>query len=116
MGAFFSWLRSRIPTPTSNDVSSASSADKLAETLRQARELAQADRLHEASQTYWSIPPKAHTVETIVEHAELMLRIGDGFGAASRAARARELDPQNARACEVQRRVLQLEDEARRRT
>lgn len=91
-------------------------AELPASTLLRARELARGGHADEASKLLWKIPRKHLTTEILVEHAELLMQQGDHFGAASRAALARQHDPENARAWAIQRRILKLEEEERRRT
>lgn len=79
--------------------------------LEQARALARAGELAQASAAYGRIKRKDETAEGLVEHAELLLELGDYFGAASRASAALERDPACARAEAVQREILRRERE-----
>ncbi len=108
MNAILDWLNRLRP--------SRSPAEPPASTLLRARGLAREGRADEASKLLWKIPRKHLTAEILVEHAELLMQQGDHFGAASRAALARERDPQDTRAAAIQRRILKLEEEERRRT
>ncbi len=83
--------------------------------IEEARAHARAGRLQEASGLYWKLKSKQQTPESLVEHAELLLELGDFFSAASKAADALELSPGNARALAVQREVVRREDAERPR-
>ena len=112
MKSLFGWLRSLAGARSDGAHSSTipSSSGPL-ELLERARSLAREGRLDEASETYWKIKRRHATLEGLVEHAELLLGLGNHFDAASRAAAARDLDPDNARARAVQREILRREDE-----
>jgi Flp pilus assembly protein TadD len=112
MSALFDWLRGRRAAPASP---SSSPHPEAADLLARARALAAEGRADEASETYWKIKRKHLTPETLVEHAELLLALGDFFGAVAKAARARELDPDNARALAVQAEVRRREDAEQRK-
>jgi len=114
MNAFTRWWRSLRGTRPDALPAPPSPAPTAADRLAQARALARDGDLTAASQIYWRIRPKHQTVEVLVEHAEILLDLGDHFGAASKAARARDLDPGNARAAAVQRRIVEREDSGRR--
>jgi len=108
MASLFNWLRGFRGTSAS-----ASSSDDL---IARARALAAEGRDDEASDLFWKVKRSSHTPELLCEHAELLLGMGDWFGAVSRAKLARELDPENARAKRVQGEVLKLEaQESRKR-
>jgi hypothetical protein len=104
----FDWLKSLWGAPVAGSVAIPPPG---ADALEHARSLARSGRLQEASQAYWSIKRKLQSVEGLVEHAELLLELGDYFAAASRASAARVLDPDNPRAQAVQRTILAREKE-----
>jgi hypothetical protein len=83
--------------------------------LTRARELAAEGNLTEANELYWKVKRKQQTAESLVEHAELLLEIGDHFSATSKAAAALALEPDNKRALAVQREVTRHDDEEERR-
>jgi Flp pilus assembly protein TadD len=111
MNTFLGWLRQLRGQRSS----SSSPAGGDSDLLQRARALALAGSMDEASEVYWKIKRKHQTAEGLVEHAEILLGMGDHFGAASRAARALELDPEDARAKLVQRRVRESEESESRR-
>ncbi len=77
--------------------------------LEEARALARAGKLQEASATYWKIKQKQHTAASLLEHAQILFDFGDHFGAASKAAAALRLEPQNADARAIQDRIRRIE-------
>ncbi len=99
------WWRSRFGT-----AASASPVDHLA----LARALAREGRKAEASEHYFEIRRKDERAEWLVEHAELLLELGNHYTAASQAARALQLEPGNPRALRVQRTIIALEDQPQR--
>ena len=105
MKRFLGWLGGSDRTP-SDDTG----------LLEEARALARAGDLKAASAAYGRIKRKHETAEGLVEHAELLLELGDYFGAASRASAALERDPACARAEAVQREILRREREESART
>jgi Flp pilus assembly protein TadD len=117
MSSPLNWLRklrtSHVTAPA--DSSAASAANAPDEVLVRARALAAAGRTDEASETYWQIKKKHLSAAALVEHAEILLGMGDYFGATSRAARALTYEPENARAKAVQARVRKNEEEEQRR-
>ncbi len=106
---FFSWLSRRFgaTSPTSD------SALARPDLLEAARALAREGKAEEASETYWKIKRKHRTVPGLVEHAELLIDLGDYFGAAAMASHALELEPGHAKASAIQVRI-QKADEAGR--
>lgn len=81
--------------------------------LTRARELARAGRDAEACDLYWKVKGKALTLDVLVEHAQLLLALGNEFDAATRVGRVLELDPTNATAKSIQRELLRREDSGR---
>jgi hypothetical protein len=98
MSLFFGWLSRRSgATPTTPE-----SVPARPNLLEAARALAREGKQQEASDTYWKIKRKHHTVAGLIEHAQLLFELGDMFGAASRASGALELEPGNAEAQAIQ--------------
>ncbi len=123
MKSLFGWLRSLAGARLGSGDSSTTGGSNGGEPsngplvlLERARALAREGKIDEAVETYGKIKRRHYTLEGLVEHAELLLRIGDHYGAGSRASRARELDPDNDRARAVQREILRRQDEERRRS
>jgi hypothetical protein len=116
MSSFLRWLRGQFggaaPRPHPHP---SESSDTTADLLARARALTREGKLHDASRLYSQLCRKLPTGEVLLEHATLLLDIGDRFGAASAASSALEKDPTNAGALAVQREVLRLEEEDRRR-
>jgi hypothetical protein len=111
MSLFSRWLRGRLwgcAPDTQSDTSR--NRNPAADLLEKARALARDGKLHEASRVYSQIPRNHATVEIWLEHAELLLAIGDRFGAGSNSTRVLELEPENSRALAIRREVLALED------
>lgn len=81
----------------------------LAAMLEEARTLARAGREHDASRLYSQITRRHASVEVLLEHADMLLAMGDTLGAATQSVRVLDLDPSNARALAIQREVLRLE-------
>jgi hypothetical protein len=102
----FAWL-SRLFGATSPSETSQSAQPDL---LEEARALAKAGQSEKASETYWKIKRKHRTAPGLVEHAELLIELGDDFGAAEMSNYALELEPDNVRAKAVRAR-LQKADE-----
>lgn len=109
MAPFFDWFSRR-----SGAASSDSNSPQL-ELLEQARALVREGKQQEALAAYRKIKPKHRTVEGLIEHAELLIDVGDYFGAVSHACDVLRLDPDNVKAKAIQRRVTQLEEAERRR-
>ena len=78
-------------------------ADRL---LELARKLARDGHLHDAAREYSSLARRHGSPAIWLEHAELLLAIGDHFGAASNATRVLEVEPRNPRALAVRNAVL----------
>lgn len=101
MFRFLDWFSRRFgATPASGESAHASSS-----LLEEARALAREGKQKEASDTYWKIKRKHRTATSLVEHAALLLALGDHFGAASMAHDALELEPENAGAKAIQDRI-----------
>jgi hypothetical protein len=114
MNAFLSWLRGfRSPRAHAN-VATADSAANV-DLLSRARALVAEGRLPDASRVYALMKKNQRSTESLVEHAEVLLKVGDHFGAASRASQALVLDPSNLRAKAVQRHVCHEEESEQRR-
>lgn len=108
MTPFFGWFSRRNgATPVSDSAAT--------ELLERARALVREGKQQEASDLYWKIKRKQRTVESLLEHAHLLLDLGDYFGAVSMASDALEIEPGNVKAEAVRRRVQQLEEAERRR-
>ncbi|MDF1837759.1 MAG: hypothetical protein P1V35_07825 [Planctomycetota bacterium] len=97
----FAWF-SRLFGATSPSENSTSDRPDL---LEEARALAKAGQSEKASEIYWKIKRKHRTVPGLVEHAELLIELGDDFGAAEMSNHALELDPENGRAKSVRARL-----------
>lgn len=96
MSLFDRWLRGRSPgNPGPRD------QDPTTTLLAQARELARAGDLHEAARAYSKLTRDRTTPDVWLEHAEVLLAIGDYFRAASNANRVLEVDPTNSKALEL---------------
>lgn len=108
---FLSWL-SRLFGATA---SSEKSLSDLPDFLEVARALAKQGKTQEASEAYGKIKRKHRTVLGLVEHAEILIELGDDFGAAAKASQALELEPDNARAKAIQARIQEFEDKGRTR-
>jgi len=108
---FLQWFTRR------SGVASASgeSAPARPDLLEEAHALLREGKQQEASDVYWKIRRKHRTVASLTEHAELLLELGDLFGAASPAGDALGLEPGNARARAIQDRIRRLDDADRRR-
>lgn len=105
MSPFFEWFTRRSgATPTSGE-----SAPARPGLLEQARALAREGKLQEASDLYWKIKRKQHTVASLVEHAELLFALDDHFRAGSIASAALRLEPGNAQAKAIQDRIRESE-------
>lgn len=89
-------------------------ADLAADSIERARALARAGHLHEASRAYSRVPLKNTTIEIWLEHADLLLAMGDDFGAASNATCVLDLEPRNLRALAIRRKVLVFDDAPRK--
>lgn len=124
MSAFSIWLRSLLPprrsaqggengslSTTAHDLPARSRAAE--DLIERARALAREGREQEASGIYWRIKRKHWTVDGLVEHAELLLRLGDHFGAVAKAAQALQLEPESARARAIQARIRTSEEPPR---
>ncbi len=85
------------------------------ELLEQARALVREGKQQEALAAYRKIKPKHRTVEGLLEHAELLIDVGDYFGAVSYACEVLAREPDNVKAKAIQRRVTKLEEAERRR-
>lgn len=77
--------------------------------LEEARTLARAGREHDASRVYSQLEGRHASVELFLEHADMLLAMGDSFGAATKSVRVLDLEPNNARALAIQREILRLE-------
>jgi len=114
MGAFIGWLRRQLggvaPASASNPSPTATSP---AELLERARALARDGQLHEAARVYHQVKRKHETVDVLLEYADLLLDMGDRFGAATNAVRVLELDPENSRAIAIRKEILRLEQSER---
>lgn len=108
MSPFQRWLKGWLgdDAPASLPRSTHSSSDPTDGLLEAARELARNGRLHDAAHAYSRISRRHAMPELWLEHAELLLEIGDRFGAAANATRVLELEPDNTRALKIRRAVL----------
>ena len=113
MNLFSRWLRGRLSSRTRPDTPG--DPNTAADLIEKARALAREGQVHEASHAYSRIPRKHATVEVWLEHADLMLAIGDRFGAASNATRVLDREPENPRALAIRRTVLALDDADRKK-
>ncbi|MCA9001911.1 MAG: hypothetical protein KDB61_08310 [Planctomycetes bacterium] len=104
----FAWFSRLLGANSPSESSPAAQTDLLEE----ARKLAKEGQLDKASETYWKIKRKHRTVPGLVEHAELLIELGDEFGAAEMSNYALELEPENPRAQAVRARI-QKNDEKR---
>ena len=102
----FAWF-SRLFGATSPSENSTSVRPDL---LEEARALAKAGQSEKASEAYWKIKRKHRTVPGLVEHAELLIELGDDFGAAEMSNYALELEPDNGRANAVRARLQKADD------
>jgi len=110
MTTFFERLLRRLRGDPKAPERGGPSAEHLPEPLLdQARRLAGAGELHEASRAYSKVLKRYHPPEVLLEHAQVLLRMGDVFKAASYATRVLETDPGNVEALAVRRAVLELE-------
>jgi len=110
------WLRGRqadSSAPSNGEVVRAD--DPLTERIEQARSLARAGKVHDAARIYSKLSNKHGRPEIWLEHAALLLEIGDYFGAASCSARVLQVEPRNERALAIRRLVLE-QDERDRKT
>jgi len=107
----FSWFSRRFGATSPSDNSTSVRPDLLEE----ARALAKEGKSEEASDTYSKIKRKHRTVPGLLEHAELMIELGDYFGAAAMSSHALELEPDNARAKAIQTRIQKIDDDYRTR-
>ncbi len=105
-------LRSKAPEARPADPDA---EDPAATLLELARSLARQGHLHDAAREYANLSRKHGSPEIWLEQAELLLAMGDQFGAAANATRVLEVQPQNARALAVRRKVLaqDLQEEKR---
>ena len=102
------WLRGMIhdkPFPSSTQA--VPSHEPRMDLLELARKLARDGHLHDAAREYTHLARRHGSPEIWLEHAELLLDMGDTFGAASNATRVLEVEPTNARALAVRRAVLE---------
>jgi len=114
MGAFIGWLRRQLGGVASASDSNPSPTDTApAERLDRARALARDGQLHEAARVYHQLKRKHETVDLLLEYADLLLDMGDRFGAATNAVRVLELDPENSRAIAIRKEILRLEQSER---
>lgn len=113
MNGFFRWF-SALRGPRVDAAVAPVDANGHADFLTRARAFAADGRLSDASSAYARIKRKHQTAESLVEHSEVLLRIGDYFGATSRAAQALVLDPSNLRAKAVQAHVRDAEEKESR--
>lgn len=110
MSTFFERLARRLRGHLTSSRQDGPSAEHLPEPLLdQARRLADAGELHEASRAYSRVLKRYHPPEVLLEHAQVLLRMGDVFKAASHATRVLEEEPGNVEALAVRRAVLELE-------
>jgi len=117
MKSLLGWLQSLVggrPDDGRTSTPHTPAASTPLDLLERARSLAREGKEGEASEVYWKIKRRHCTAEVLVEHAELLLSLGNHFDAATRAAEAQGLDPENARARAVQREILRREDQERR--
>lgn len=112
MSLFSRWLRGRASPRTRPGTPG--DPGPAAELIEKARTLAREGLVHDASHAYSRIPRKHATVDALLEHADLMLVIGDRFGAASNATRVLDREPDNHRALDIRRKVLALDDAERK--
>lgn len=108
---FFTWFSRRFGATSPSGESTSVRPDL----LEMARGLAKEGKSEEASETYWKIKRKHRTVPGLIEHAELLIELGDYFGAAAMASHALELEPENARATAIQTRIQKIDDAERKR-
>ncbi len=94
---------------------STNSAATAAEQLELARAHARNGKLSEAASVYSRLCRRSASIETHVEFAQLLLDMGDSFGAAAESSRALELAPDNAAALEIRRQVVRMEEAERRK-
>ena len=113
MDLFSRWLRGQPASDTQPLTSR--DQDPVLQLIEKARALARGGQLHEASRLYSKIPHKRATVAIWLEHADLLLDMGDRFGAAANATHVLELEPENPRALAIRRTVLVQEDVDRKR-
>lgn len=78
--------------------------------LELARAHARNGKLFDASRLYAQLCRTSASVELRVEYAQLLLDLGDRFGAAAESSRVLELDPDNAAALEIRGQVLRMEE------
>ena len=83
--------------------------------LETARALAKEGKQEQAADTYSKIKRKHRTVPGLIEHAQLLIELGDYFGAAAMASHALELEPDNARAKAIQTRIQKADDDAQKK-
>jgi hypothetical protein len=113
MNRFSRWLPRWFSSSTRPDTPG--DPNPAVDLIEKARVLAREGQVHEASHAYSRIPRKHATVEVCLEHADLMLAMGDRFGAASNATRVLDREPANPRALAIRRTVLALDDADRKK-
>lgn len=100
------WLRDDAPASLPRNLPTTEPDDPTGGLLAAARELARNGRLHDASHAFSKLSRRHGSPQIWLEHAELLLEIGDRFGAAAHATRVLELQPDNPRALSIRRAVL----------
>lgn len=98
------WLKGRSPSPqTDHD------QDPTADALEQARALARDGQLHAAAHAYSKLTRKQRAPAILLEHANVLLAMGDSYGAAGISTRVLAIEPQNSGALAIRRQVLALD-------
>lgn len=97
------WLRGSAPATQSEP---RHDHDPTAGALEQARALARDGHLHAAAHAYSKITRRHGTPEIMLEHADLLVTIGDAYGAAALATRMLDVNPQDPKALAIRRKVL----------
>lgn len=82
--------------------------------LELARAHARNGKYVDASRVYAQLCRRSPSIATRVEYAQLLLELGDSFGAAAESSRVLDSDPENAAALEIRRQVIRMEEAERR--
>jgi hypothetical protein len=105
------WLRGSAPDSQSGLLHD---QDPTAGALEQARALARDGHLHAAAHAYSKITRRHGTAEIMLEHADVLLAIGDNYGAAAIATRVLDINPQDSKGLAIRRKVIARDLEERK--